>query len=60
VEEFERLINFSDPEARRHLGRSQLVVQRQAPQLSPEPRVQPDFLAVGLDALPERWRDGLF
>jgi hypothetical protein len=59
VEELEALINFGDPEARRDLRRGQFVMQRQAPQLSAEPRVQPDLLAVGLDALPERWRDRL-
>jgi hypothetical protein len=35
-------------------------MQRQAPELGAEPRVQSDFLTVRLDALPERWRYRLF
>jgi hypothetical protein len=59
VEVLEGVIDFGDPEARRDLRRRQFVMQRQASKLSAEARVQPDFLAVGLDALPERWRDRL-
>ena len=60
MEVFEGLIDFGDPEARGHLGRGQFVVQRQTPQLGAEARIQPDLLTVGLDTLPERWRDRLF
>jgi len=50
VEVFESLIDLGDPEARRNLCRRQFVMQRQASQLCAEPRVQPDFLTVGLCA----------
>jgi hypothetical protein len=52
VKDFEGLVNFGDPEARRDFRRRQFVMEREPPQLGAEARIQSDLLPVRLDALP--------